>query len=284
MTTASAAVVEDLAPSGILRASINLGNPVLAQGTPEAPAGVTVDLAREVGARLGVPVELLTFDAARTSYAAMVEGRAELCFLAVDPAREAAVSFTPPYVVIEGVNMVASDSDLDAVADVDRAGIRIGVKEGSAYDLFLSRTLQHATVVRGAEGVEVFLAEGLEVGAGIRQPVTRFVETHPVLRIVEEPFMQIQQAVGTTGSRRPDTVAVLRDLVEELKASGFVAADLARSGQSDASVAPQRTPGRTRRSRTDPRTLAGGWPRGHDELSGRLGPSQYDGTSGRPVG
>ena len=261
MTTASAAAVEDLAPSGILRASINLGNPVLAQGMPEAPAGVTVDLSREVGARLGVPVELLTFDAARTSYAAMVEGRAELCFLAVDPAREAAVSFTPPYVVVEGVYVVANDSDLNAVADVDRAGIRIGVKEGSAYDLFLSRTLQHATVVRGAEGVEVFMAEGLEAGAGIRQPVNRFVETHPGLRIIEERFMEIQQAVGTTRNRRSDTLAFLRDLVEELKASGFVAAALVRSGESNALVAPAAD---TRRSRTDPRTLAGGWPRPHD--------------------
>ena len=101
--TASADVVHDLAPTGVLRASINLGNPVLAQGTPEQPSGVTVDLAREVAGRLGVPLELVCFDAARKSLEAMTDGRADLCFLAVDPSRAQEVAFTAPYVVIEGV-------------------------------------------------------------------------------------------------------------------------------------------------------------------------------------
>ncbi|MGW7432317.1 transporter substrate-binding domain-containing protein [Streptomyces sp. NPDC054861] len=161
MEIASATVVEDLAPTGVLRASINLGNPVLAHGTPEAPGGVTVDLAREVAARLGVPVELLCFDAARRSYEATVSGRADLCFLAVDPAREAEVAFTAPYVVIEGVYAVPQDSPLVTVDDVDRPGVRVGVKRGSAYDLHLSRTLRHASVVRGEDGVDAFRAEGL---------------------------------------------------------------------------------------------------------------------------
>lgn len=159
------AIAADLAPTGTLRASVNLGNPVLAQGTPEAPSGITVDLAREIGARLGLPVELLCFDAARKSFEAMADGRADLCFLAVDPARETEVAFTAPYVVIEGVYAVPRDSGLTTVEDVDVPGIRIGVKQGSAYDLFLSRSLAHATVVRGEEGVDTFRKEGLEVGA-----------------------------------------------------------------------------------------------------------------------
>jgi polar amino acid transport system substrate-binding protein len=228
---------EDLAPTGVLRASINLGNAVLAQGTPDAPTGITVDISREVAARLGVPVEFVCFDAARKSFEAMTAGQADICFLAIDPAREAEVSFTAPYVVIEGVYVVPKDSDFGTSADVDRAGVRIGVKRGSAYDLYLSRTLEHATVVRGDEGVDVFLAEGLEAGAGIRQPMNRFVAEHPELRVVEDRFMQIQQAVGTTKGRRPETVRFLRDLVEELKASGFVAESLKRAGQADASVA-----------------------------------------------
>ena len=134
---------------GVLRASINLGNRVMAQGTPTAPSGVTVDIAREIGARLGVPVELACFDAARKSYEAMAAGQADICFLAVEPAREAEVAFTAPYVAIEGVFAVPGDSAITTVADVDRAGVRIGVKRGSAYDLFLSRTHQHASVVRG---------------------------------------------------------------------------------------------------------------------------------------
>src|SRR5690349_22702815 len=96
-------VATDLAPTGILRASINLGNPVLARGTPDDPAGVTVDIAREVAARLDLPVEFVCFDAARKSFEAMTTGRADICFLAIEPAREAEVAFTEPYVVIEGV-------------------------------------------------------------------------------------------------------------------------------------------------------------------------------------
>ncbi|WP_326556209.1 transporter substrate-binding domain-containing protein [Micromonospora sp. NBC_01796] len=234
----TAAVREDLAPTGVLRASINLGNPVLAQGTPAAPTGVTVDIAREVGARLGVPVELVCFDAARKSYEAMASGRADICFLAVEPAREAEVAFTAPYVVIEGVFAVPRDSAIVTPADVDRPGVRIGVKSGSAYDLYLTRTLEHATVVRGDEGVDEFRAQGLEVAAGIRQPMAEFVATHPQVRLIGERFMQIRQAVGTTRTRRPASLQFLRDLVEELKADGFVAEALGRSNQPDATVAP----------------------------------------------
>jgi len=228
----------DLAPTGVLRASINLGNPVLAQGSADEPTGVTVDIAREVGARLGLPVELVCFDAARKSFEALVSGAADLCFLAIEPAREAEVAFTAPYVVIEGVYAVPHDSPVREPADVDRPGVRVGVKRGSAYDLFLTRTLRHATVVRGDEGVDVFRAEGLEVAAGIRQPVSAFVATNPDVRLVEERFMAIQQAVGTTRSRRPETVGFLRELVEELKKSGFVAESLRRAGVSGAAVAP----------------------------------------------
>jgi len=231
-------VAGDLAPSGVLRASINLGNPVLAQGTEAAPGGVTVDIARELARRLELPLELVCFDAARKSFEAMTTGRADLCFLAIDPARATEVAFTAPYVVIEGVYAVPRESALTTVAEVDAPGVRIGVKQGSAYDLYLTRTLREATVVRGAEGVDVFRAEGLEAAAGIRQPITRYVAEHPELRLIDERFMQIQQAVGTTKSKRPETVAYLHDLIEDLKSSGFVARSLAASGQADATVAP----------------------------------------------
>ncbi|MEV0794733.1 transporter substrate-binding domain-containing protein [Kribbella sp. NPDC050459] len=231
-------VAGDLAPSGVLRASINLGNPVLAQGTAAAPGGVTVDIARELAQRLELPLELVCFDAARKSFEAMTTGRADLCFLAIDPARATEVAFTAPYVVIEGVYAVPRESALTTVAEVDAPGVRIGVKQGSAYDLYLTRTLREATVVRGAEGVDVFRAEGLEAAAGIRQPITRYVAEHPELRLIDERFMQIQQAVGTAKSKRPETVAYLHDLIEDLKSSGFVARSLAASGQADATVAP----------------------------------------------
>ncbi|UOZ03836.1 transporter substrate-binding domain-containing protein [Amycolatopsis sp. WQ 127309] len=231
-------IAGDLAPTGVLRASINLGNAVLAQGTPDAPTGVTVDIAREVAARLAVPVEFACFDAARKSFDALASGAADLCFLAIDPARATEVAFTAPYVVIEGVYVVPRGSALTTPADVDRPDVRIGVKQGSAYDLFLSRTLEHATVVRGDEGVTTFETEGLEAAAGIRQPMTAYAAAHPGVRVVPERFMRIEQAVGTGKDRRPETVAFLHDVVEELKASGFVADALRRAGRPDAAVAP----------------------------------------------
>lgn len=219
-------IAGDLAPTGTLRASINLGNPVLAHGTPDAPGGITVELAREVAARLGVPLELVCFDAARKSFEALTSGRADLGFLAIEPAREAEVAFTAPYLLIEGVYAVPNDAAFQTPGDVDADGVRIGVKQGSAYDLYLTRTLQHATVVRGAEGVDVFREQGLEVAAGIRQPITAYVAEHADVRVIPDRFMEIRQAVATTKDRRPETVAYLRELVDELKGNGFVASRL----------------------------------------------------------
>lgn len=227
----------DLAPTGALRASINLGNPVLAQGTPEAPSGVTVDIARELADRLGVPVSFQCFDAARKSFEALRTGAADVAFLAVEPARAAEVEFTAPYVLIEGVYAVAADSPIRTAEDVDRPGVRVGVKEGSAYDLFLTRTLENAEVVRGADGIDAFRELGLEVAAGIRQPLGRHVAADPGLRLVEPRFMQIRQAVAVARGHRPATVSFVYELVEDLKSSGRIAESLVTSGQ-DASVAP----------------------------------------------
>jgi polar amino acid transport system substrate-binding protein len=236
------AVVGDLVPGGVLRAAINLGNPVLAQGTVAAPAGVTVEIARELGARLGVPVDLACCDAARESFAAMVRGRADICFLAIEPARAAEVAFTAPYVVIEGIYVVREDSSFTTLADVDREHVRIGVNEGSAYDLFLSRTLRHAAVVRAPDGIGVFCQDGLEAGAGIRQVVSDFAARTPGFRVIDERFMQIRQAVGVTRTHAPGTVRFLAAVIEELKASGFISDALRRSGQDSSLVAPPAQP------------------------------------------
>jgi polar amino acid transport system substrate-binding protein len=237
MPIMSPALVADLAPSGVLRAAINLGNPVLAQGTLAEPSGVTVDIAREIASRLGVQAEFVCFTAALDSFEAMMTGQADICFLAIEPAREAEVAFTAPYVLIEGVFAVPGPSPLATAGDVDSAGVRIGVNRGSAYDLFLSRTLQHATVVRGAEGTAEFLTQNLEAAAGIRKAMTEFVATHSGLRLIEERFMEIRQAVGTAKTKQPETMRFLHGLVEELKATGFVADSLHRAGQA-AAVAP----------------------------------------------
>ncbi len=225
------------APTGTLRASINLGNPVLAQGTPEVPSGVTIDIAKELAARLDLPVEFLCFGAARESFEAMKAGKADLCFLAVDPARESSVAFTAPYVLIQGVFAVPIDSPVSTAEAVDREGVRVGVKDGSAYDLFLSRTLVHAQVVRGEEGVTVFLEQHLEVAAGIRQPMEDFIRSQGGMRLLEPHFMEIKQAVGIPPSRGHDTIRFLQEFVEELKSNGFIAEALRRSGRTDATVA-----------------------------------------------
>jgi polar amino acid transport system substrate-binding protein len=234
---ADAALVQELAPAGELRACINLGNPVLAQGSPASLAGVTVDLAREFAARLDVPLRLVPFDAARRSFAALAAGEADVAFLAIEPARAAQVAFTAPYVLIEGVYAVAEDSPLTSASEVDRPGVRIGVGEGSAYDLFLTRTLRHAQLVRGEDGIDLFVTCGLEATAHVRQPLTRYVETHPGLRLLEPRFMEIRQAAAIPTARGPRALATLAGWIEELKASGFVAESLTRSGQV-ASVAP----------------------------------------------
>jgi polar amino acid transport system substrate-binding protein len=227
-----------LAPHGLLRVSINLGNPVLAQGTPDEPHGVTVDIAREIAARLGAETAFRCFDAARHSFEATVAGETDLCFLAIEPAREAEIAFTPAYVVIDGAFAVPLASDITTVAEVDRPGVRVGVKQGSAYDLYLSRTLEYASVVRGPDGITVFRDRELDVAAGIRAPLAAHVAADPGLRLIDEPFMQIRQALGTRHDAPAAARTFLRELVEELKASGFVAAALTRSRQTSAAVAP----------------------------------------------
>ena len=179
VSTVSADVVKDLAPTGKLRAAINLGNMVLAQKDAASGelGGVTVDLARELGRRLAVPVELVPFDAAGKVFDALKSGAWDIAFLAIEPVRAAEISFTAPYVIIEGVYMVPANSPLQAVADVDREGVRIAVNKGSAYDLYLTRTLKHATLVRGESGTDLLLNDKLEAAAGVKQPLVEFAKT-----------------------------------------------------------------------------------------------------------
>ena len=244
VSTVPSDVVKDLAPTGKLRAAINLGNIVLAQGTPQEPRGITVDLARELAKRLGVPLEMTTYDAAGKVFEALKAGSWDIAFLAIEPVRAAEIAFTAPYVLIEGNYMVPVDSALETPADVDRAGIRIAVAKGSAYDLYLTRTLKNAALVRsqnGPEAMDMFVRDKLEVAAGVKQPIVLYAKSHPGLRVIEQRFMAIEQAMGTPKARyqgREVAPKYLRAFVEEMKASGFVADALKRSNQPDAAVAP----------------------------------------------
>jgi polar amino acid transport system substrate-binding protein len=233
-----ASIAENLAPTGALRATVNLGNRLLVQGSPAAPAGVTVDIARELGARAGIPVELVRCESIPRVMEAMRTGFADVCFMAIEPSRTAEIAFTTPYAVVEGVFVVPQDSAIATVADVDREEVRIGVVKDSSHDAFLSRTLRHAHVVRGVRGVDVFRGQPLEVAAGTRHLMTEYVASNPGFRLVEGRFMQVKQAVGTTKSRTPQTLEFLRSVIEELKANGFVADAIRRANNPDVSVAP----------------------------------------------
>jgi polar amino acid transport system substrate-binding protein len=232
-------VMKDLAPTGKLRVAINLGNPVLAQkdDVTGEPKGITVDLARELGRRLNIPIELIRFDAAGKVFEALKAGSLDIVFIAIEPVRAAEVAFTAPYVIIEGVYMVPQDSPLKTIADVDRDGVRVAVNKGSAYDLYLTRTLKHATLVRGENGINLFVQDKLEAAAGVKQPMVAFAKQNPNLRVMDGRFMEIQQAVGTPKGREVGA-RYLKGFVEEMKANGFVADALKRSNQPDAAVAP----------------------------------------------
>lgn len=232
----------ELAPGGRLKAAINLGNSVLAALDPISgePAGVSVDLARELARRLDVPVGFATFDAAGKVFAAIGDKVWDVAFLAIDPARAEGIDFTAPYVIIEGTYLVREESPLNQVEDVDRPGVRIAVGKGAAYDLYLSRALSHAELVRAptsAKAIELFMDAGLDAAAGVKQPLQDYADTHPGVRVMPGRFTAIAQAMGTPrgGSHG---IAYLRQFIEEMKVSGFVEQALARHHKSDAAVAP----------------------------------------------
>ena len=238
----SAALIKELAPTGTLRAVINLGNPILASKDPATGAahGVSVDLARELGRRVGVPVELVTVNSAGASVEAVKSGKVDIAFVAIDPVRGADMLQTPPYVVIEGAYLVKNDSPIKTNAEVDHPGNRIVVGNASAYDLFLTRELKAAKLVKAPSSpavTDTFLAQNIEVAAGVKQQLQADAQRLPGLRLLDGRFMLIQQAMGLPKGR-DGAARYVTDFVEEMKASGFVAEALKRHGIEGAAVAP----------------------------------------------
>jgi polar amino acid transport system substrate-binding protein len=236
-------LVARFTPTGRLRAAINLGNPILANRDPRTgePIGVSVDLATEFASRLGVDLELVVFDAAGKSVDAVTQEQADIGFFAVDPLRGAGIAFTAPYVLIEGCYLVADDSPIRANEEVDQDGHVVVVGKGSAYDLHLTRELQHAAIVRAPTSpavVETFVAQRADVAAGVKQQLEADARRIGGVRLLDGRFMVIQQAMGTPKGRGAVAVECLAKFVEEMKGSGLVAAALARHGIQGASVAP----------------------------------------------
>lgn len=243
MTIASD-IVASFTPTGKLRASINTGNPILAGLDKDgAPRGVSIDLARAFAQRLGVEIELVVFDTAGKSVQAVTDEQADIGFFAIDPLRGEGISFTPPYVLIEGCYLVRDGSPLKANDEVDRAGQTVVVGKGSAYDLYLTRELKHATIARSPSSptvVDTFVELKADVAAGVKQQLEADARRLGGLRLLPGRFMVIQQAMGCPKGRGAAAAACLCDFVEEMKATGFVAAALARHGIEGASVAPPR--------------------------------------------
>lgn len=239
MSSISPAVLEQLAPGGVLRAAINLGNPVLAQpGVEGAPLGVSVALAKALAAELKVRLEMITFDAAGKVFAALEQGAWNLAFLAIEPVREEQIAFSKPYVIIEGTYLVAQHSPFAEVADLDQPGLRLAVGKGAAYDLFLSRSLQHATLERAATSaaaVALFIEQSLDAAAGVRQPLEQVALKDPRYRVLPGAFTEIRQAMAVPRGNTLASAYVAQFLERQL-ATGFVRGALLASGQTDVSA------------------------------------------------
>jgi polar amino acid transport system substrate-binding protein len=240
--TPTPSILAAFTPTGKLRASINLGNPILAyQGGDGSARGVSIDLAGEFARLLGVELELVVVDAAGKSVDVVASEQADIGFFAIDPVRGANIAFSAAYVLIEGCYLVKDDSPIRANEEVDQAAHRVVVGKGSAYDLFLTRSLQQAQILRSPTSptvVDTFLELGAEVAAGVKQQLEADARRFGGLRLLDGRFMVIQQAMGTPKSRGEEAAAFLGRFVEWMKASGFVADTLARHRIEGASVAP----------------------------------------------
>ncbi|MCX9150083.1 transporter substrate-binding domain-containing protein [Pseudomonas sp. TB1-B1] len=227
MKTISSELRRSFALKEELRVVINYGNPILAHRplSGDEPQGVSVDIARRLAQALSLRLHLVTVDTAGFAVKAVENGEADVGFFAIDPVRGAQIAFTSPYVIIEGCYLVRDSFPAHSLNDIDVAGNRIAVGEGSAYDLFLTREIQHATLFRAPSSpavVNTFIEQNLEVAAGVRQQLESDRNSNPGLRLIQEPFMQIRQAMGVPKARGQQASVWLDDFIRNLIAEGFI--------------------------------------------------------------
>ena len=245
MSDISAAVRSDLAPAGKLRVGINFGNNLLTARDPvsRAPSGIALDLAHELGRRLGAPVEIVSYESAGELADSARTAAWEVGFLGAEPQRANEISFSAAYLEIEATYLVPPGSPLRTIADVDREGVRIAVPAKAAYDLYLIRTLQRARLVQapGADAAfKIFVSDKMEALAGLKPRLVADHDNLPGSRIIEGRFTAVQQAVGTPrGPKGREAGAkYLREFVEDVKATGLVARAIESNGVRGVSVAP----------------------------------------------
>jgi len=241
MKPPSPAACSELVPTGTLRVGINLGNFLLTakDATTGEFKGVAVDLGKELGRRLGVPVEITGYPSPGALADAVGTGAWDVGFLGAEPQRASQIDFTAAYVEIEATYLVPPGSPIKSITDVDREGVRVAVSAKSAYDLYLTRHLKHAQLVRetGLDNVfKRFVEEKLEAIAGLRPRLVKDQENLPGSHILEGRFTAVQQAIGTPKGRDAGAT-YLREFVEDIKATGLVAETIAKNGVRGLTVA-----------------------------------------------
>ncbi len=236
--------LKSFVPSSTLRVAINLGNPVLASEDTATKklSGISVDIANEIGKRINLPVQLIPFKSAGATVDGIKNGGIDMVFVAIDPVRGADISYTPAYIQIEGAYMVKASSPLKSNIEVDVAGTEIVVGKGSAYDLYLSREIKNATLLRAASSqavIDDFMSGKGNVAAGVKQQLESDAKRYEGLRMLPGRFMVINQSIGIPKAR-PDfekTTAYLSEVITQLKQSGFIANSMQRHHIQGAKVA-----------------------------------------------
>ncbi|MCJ2877454.1 transporter substrate-binding domain-containing protein [Rhizobium pusense] len=212
------------APSGTLRATINVGNPLLGRRDDTgAISGISVDVESLLAGELKVPVHFCVFETAGNAVSAVEAGLADIGFFAHDPDRAGLIAFTEPYLLMEGCYLMREASSLQNIAEEDASGLRVTVGRGSAYDLFLSREIRHAVIERAPTSTvvfETFLHTEADVAAGVRQQLEADAARFGGSRLLPGRFMVIEQAMGVARSRGKFAVDVLANFVERMIAEG----------------------------------------------------------------
>ena len=230
-----------LAPTGILRAAINLGNPMLATAKASGLSGISVNLAQRLAHFLDVPLHLSPFNSARHAVAAVRQMQADIGFFAIDEERSTEIYFSRPYVLIDGCFLVRDASSITDIKAIDHVGIRVAVGRGSAYDLFLTRHLKSAHIIRAATSsavVELFLNEDLEVAAGVRQHLESDMARHKGLRLIMPAFMIIPQAMALPGSCPQLALRFLEWFIDDAIREGFIRDSIKNHGLAGVRIAP----------------------------------------------
>jgi polar amino acid transport system substrate-binding protein len=231
---APSAVRAELAPHGALRAGMNLGNNLFTGKNRDTGEllGVSVDLMRALAARLGVPLELVVHATPGDVADSATQGTWDVAILAIEPARAKTITFSPPITEIEAGYLVPRDSPLQSVAQVDAAGVRIAAPQRAGYELFLTRTIQHATLVRASStpgAIELFLNGQADTLSGLKPNLLDLMAKQPGMRLLEGNFMVVNHGLGIPAGR-PQAAAYVKAFVEEMNATGFIARSIAQHG------------------------------------------------------